>query len=112
MSKKTNLEEMKMQLNRIEHYIRISTEKKYFPDPAPEYSYSGPTIKPIPPYSTRCTKCGYELKPVARKCPQCKDPDPPLNARVEKVLGEEIQYFWDYGWLVKDIDRRGPTLPL
>ena len=38
-----------------------------------------------------------------------RDPDPPLNARVEKVLGEEIQYFWDYGWLVKDIDRRGPS---
>jgi len=56
------------------------------PSPASEYSYSGPTIKPIPPYSTRCTKCGYELKPVDHKCPQCKDPEPPLRAQVAVCL--------------------------
>ena len=124
MSKKTNLEEMKMQLNRIEHYIRISTEKKYFPDPAPECTCREFYIKPCPlhPYDLKveikkdsepplkAQGDGYYFNhETGERTYKPYDPDPPLNARVEKVLGEEIQYFWDYGWLVKDIDRRGPS---
>ena len=93
MSRNKTLEDMKMQLNRIEHYIRINTEKKFFPPDPPECKAD-------------------DAEPQWMRDRILDDPAPPLRAQVAKALGKEI-YSPDCSmklWMCDPVDYATPGL--